>query len=284
MASRLPFSTAVSGMNRHSGEDTIMASPNFARAESAARDFQPLMHSQAITPYGLPVADHCVSGVLRKHDSCTPLSERTLESLEEISHTTAYPEGALIFVEGQNPRGVFILCQGRVKLMSTNRDGKTFIMKIAQPGEILGLQAIVTGSAHELTVETLQPSQFAFISRADFLLFLKQHADACLHVAQQLSNDCQSAYEVIRSIGLSQSVTEKLARLLLQWSVDGRMSEGALRLKLALTHEEIGQLIGTSRETVTRILGELKKRSVLELKGATLVIRNKAALERLVQA
>lgn len=261
-----------------------MASPNFARAESAVHDFQPFMHSRAITPYGLPVADHCVSGVLREHDFSAALSEHTLESLERISHTTAYPEGALIFVEGQVPRGVFILCQGRVKMMSTNRDGKTFIMKIAQSGEILGLQSIVTGGAHELTVETLQASQLAFISRADFLLFLKQHPDACLHMAQQLSNDCQSAYEVIRSIGLSQSVTEKLARLLLQWSVDGRMNAGAVHLKLALTHEEIGQLIGTSRETVTRILGDLKKRSVLELKGATLVIRNKAALERLVQA
>ena len=260
-----------------------MASPTLARAVSAIPEFHAATHNKALTPYGLPVADHCVGRVLRDH-SYAALSDRTLDTLERISHTTAFPEGSLIFVEGQSPRGVFILVQGRVKLMSTNRDGKTFIMKIAQPGEILGLQAIVTGSAYELTVETLQPSQLAFVSRADFLLFLKQHADACLHMAQQLSNDCQSAYEVIRSIGLSQSVTEKLARLLLQWSVDGRLSEGAIRLKLALTHEEIGQLIGTSRETVTRILGDLKKRCVLEVKGATLVIRNKAALERLVQA
>jgi CRP/FNR family transcriptional regulator, cyclic AMP receptor protein len=238
--------------------------------------------SVAHFPYGLPVADHCVSSVLREHDSA--LSEQTLEDLDRIAHLTTYPEEALVLVEGQAPRGVYVLCQGRVKLMSTNRDGKTFIMKIVQPGEILGLHAVVTGSDHELTVETLQPSQVAFISRSDFLLFLAKHGDACLHVAQQLSNDCQSAYEVIRSIGLSLSVSEKLARLLLQWAAEGRASGGEIRLKLALTHEEVAQLIGTTRETVTRILGELRKRGVLETKGATLVIRNKAALERLVPA
>jgi CRP/FNR family transcriptional regulator len=243
--------------------------------------FQPHANS---SPYGLPVVENCVSGVLRSSDGSFGLSEKTLEGLDRLQHATAYPEGALIFVEGQVPRGVFILCQGRVKLMATNRDGKTFIMKIAHPGEILGLHAAVTGSPYELTVETLQPSQLSFIGRADFLRFIKEHGDACLHVAQQLGNDCQAAYGVIRSIGLSHSVSEKLARLLLQWAADGRVSEGAIRLKLALTHEEMAQLIGTSRETVTRTLGELKKRKVLELNGSTLVIRNKAALEQLVQA
>jgi CRP/FNR family transcriptional regulator, cyclic AMP receptor protein len=241
-------------------------------------------HRASSSPYGLPVADNCVSGVLRSHDSFFALSEKTLEGLDRIQHATAYPEGALIFVEGQVPRGVYILCQGRAKLMATNREGKTFIMKIAQPGEILGLHAVVTGGPYELTVETLQPSQLAFIGRVDFLRFIKEHGDACLHVAQQLSNDCQAAYGVIRSIGLSHSVSEKLARLLLQWAVDGRECEGAIRMKLALTHEEVAQLIGTSRETVTRTLGELRKSKVLELSGSTLVILNKQALERLVQA
>ena len=244
----------------------------------------PFPQHASSSPYGLPVADNCVSGVLRSGDGSFGLSEKTLEGLDRLQHATAYPEGALIFVEGQVPRGVHILCQGRAKLMATNRGGKTFIMKIAQPGEILGLHAVVTGGPYELTVETLQPSQLAFIGRAEFLRFIKEHGDACLHVAQQLSNDCQAAYGVIRLIGLSHSVSEKLARLLLQWAVDGRVNDGVIRLKLALTHEEMAQLIGTSRETVTRTLGELKKRKVLELNGSTLVILNKAALEQLVQA
>ena len=236
------------------------------------------------SPYGLPVVDSCVNCKLRREGFSCALSKVSLEDQDRIKHVTAYPEGALIFVEGQMPRGVYLLCQGRAKLMATNSDGKTFIMKIAQPGEILGLHSAVSGKAYEVTVETLQPSQLAYISREDFLRFLKQHPDACLNAAQQLSNDCQAAYDVIRSIGLSHSVSEKLARLLLQLTADGRNIDGTIRVKLALTHEEMAQLIGTSRETVTRTLSEFKKQRVLELKGSTLVVRNKAALEKLVEA
>ena len=103
-----------------------------------------------------------------------------------------------------------------------------------------------------------------------------------MRAAEHLAQDCQSAYEVIRSIGLSHSVSEKLARLLLQWSTDARVVDGSIRLKIALTHEEMAQLIGTTRETVTRTLSEFKKQRVLELTGSTLLIRNKAALQRMV--
>jgi CRP/FNR family transcriptional regulator, cyclic AMP receptor protein len=237
--------------------------------------------SARLSPYGLPVGDHCVSSALRA-TGASSLCDASLAELDRIAIATAYPEGAVIIVEGQAPHGAYILCQGRVKLTTTSRDGKTLIMRIVQPGEILGLQSMVTGKPYELTVETLQASQLAFIHRAEFLRFMKEHADACLHVTRQLSNECQSAYEMVRSIGLSHSVSEKMARLLLQWSSDARVTDGSIRLKISLTHEEMAQLIGTSRETVTRTLGELKKQGVLALTGSTLLIRNRAALEGLV--
>ena len=235
------------------------------------------------SPYGLPVVDNCTKCKLRNADFACALSKDSLSGLDRVKHATAYPEGALLFVEGQTARGVYILCHGRAKLMATNRDGKTFIMKIVEPGEILGLHAVISGKPYELTVETLQPSQLAYIGREDFLVWLKEHGDACLQAATQLSKDCQSAYEVIRSIGLSHSVTEKLARLLLQWSSDAKVVEGEVRMKLALTHEELAQLIGTTRETVTRILGQFKKQAILEVRGSSLTIKNRAALEHLTE-
>jgi len=244
----------------------------------------PERRSPANSPYGLPIVDNCLACKLRQNNFFCGLSQASLEALDRIKHATCFPEGAMVFLEGQAPRGVYIVCQGRVKLLTTNADGKSLILKIAQPGEILGLHSVVTGLPHEVTVETLQPSQLAFVRREDFIRFLNEHGDACLRAAQHLARDCQSAYDVIRSIGLSHSVSEKLARLLLQWSTDGRVSNGAIHLKVALTHEEMAQLIGTTRETVTRTLSEFKKQHLLELTGSTLVIRNKTALERLVQS
>lgn len=237
--------------------------------------------AKANSPYGLPVVEDVRQFDLGTDSFFSGLSQKTLEELNRIKHTSSFPEGAIVLMEGQAARGVYIVCQGRVKLMTTNSDGKTLIVKIAEAGEVLGLQSVVTGKAYELTVETLQPSQLAYISCEQFLRFIKTHGDACLRATQHLSQDCQSAYDVIRSIGLCHSVPGKLARLLLQWRTDGKTNGGVVRMKMALTHEELAQLIGSSRETVTRILGDFKRRGVVELHGATLVIRDHSALEHL---
>ena len=260
-----------------------MASATIAVTRTSGPSFRYLADAQAKanSPYGLPIVEDMRDFNLGDHSFLAGLSSKTLDELNQIKHTSSYPEGAVVLMEGQAPRGVFVVCQGRVKLMTTNADGKTLIVKIAQPGEVLGLQAVVTGEAYELTAETLQPSQLAYISRENFLRFLRTHGDACLRATQHLSGDCHSAYEVIRSIGLCHSVAGKLARLLKQWSSEGRVSGGVVRMKMALTHEELAQLIGSSRETVTRILGDFKRRGVVELNGATMTIRNQAALETL---
>lgn len=236
------------------------------------------------SPYGLQITESCLICKLRHAGFFCDLPKPSLEDLERIKYASAYPQGAVLFVEGQSARGVYIVCSGRVKLSTTSRDGKTLILRIAQPGEVLGLHATVSGKPYELTAETLQPCQLDFVKREDFLRFLQNHAEACLHAAQHLSQNCQSAYEMIRSLGLSHSVSEKLARLLLEWASDGESTKDGIRIKVSLTHEEIAQLIGTSRETVTRVLSEFRDKEFAQLRGSTLLIRNRAGLERLIGA
>jgi CRP/FNR family transcriptional regulator len=233
------------------------------------------------TPYGLAAADNCSACGMKKENFFCRLSDRAMREWDRIKHVNSYPEGALLFMEGEEARGVYILCQGRVKLVTTNSEGKTFILKIAQPGQVFGLNSIVTGRPHEVTVETMQPCQFAYVGREEFLRFIKENGDACLRVVQQLGQECHSAYEVIRSLGLASSVSEKLAKFLIGWSADGRETGGALRVKLALTHEELAQLIGCSRESVTRTLSDFKRQRLVELNGSTLLVWNKPALETL---
>src|SRR6266571_4147604 len=128
------------------------------------------------------------------------LPESALQSFEVIKYATAYPKGAVLFVEGQAPRGIFVLCKGRVKLSICATDGKTLILKIAEPGEVLGLSATVSGKAYELTAETIDPCQVNFVKREDFLRFLKEHADACFKVAEH-SEKYNNACHEVRSLG-----------------------------------------------------------------------------------
>jgi CRP/FNR family cyclic AMP-dependent transcriptional regulator len=232
------------------------------------------------SPYGLPA--ECSACHLRPDNYFCALSQESLETFNQIKHSAIFPERAVIFIEGQAPRGIFMLCEGQAKLTTTSRDGKTFILRIAKAGEALGLHAVVTGNPYEVTVETMQPCRLNFVDREDFLRFLKEHGDACLHAAQQVSRECRDAYVVVRSIALSHSVSARVAKFLLELAAEGKVTDGAVRVKLMLTHEDIAQLTGTSRETISRILSEFRKKDIVELKGSTLTIHNKPELEQLV--
>lgn len=234
------------------------------------------------SPYGLP-AD-CHSCHQHPDNFFCALSHQSIEAFDQIKHATVFPEGAVIFMEGQPPRGIYMLCQGQAKLSTGSPRGKTFIVRIATRGEVLGLQETVAGTPYQLTAETMQPSQLSFVNREAFVRFLREHSDALLHTAQHISRECQEAYDVLRSIGLSHSAPWKVAKFLLTSATDERVANGVIHATLAMTHEEIAQLIGTSRETITRTLAQFRKRNIVELKGSTLLIHNKAALERMVRA
>jgi CRP/FNR family cyclic AMP-dependent transcriptional regulator len=232
-----------------------------------------------LSPYGLDIIESCLTCKTRTERLFCDLPGAALQAFESIKYATAYPKGAVLFVEGQAPRGIFVLCKGRVKLSICATDGKTLIVKIAEPGEVLGLSATVSGKPYELTAETIDPCQVNFVKRDDFLRFLREHSEACFKVAEQLSEKYNTACHEVRALGLSHSAGEKLAKLLLEWSSkNGEAAKTEPRLKLALTHEEIAQMIGTSRETVTRLFADMKKKQIVQTKGSTLIIRNKTAL------
>lgn len=170
------------------------------------------------TPYGLEIIENCLVCPHREERLFCNLPDVSVKAMTAITSSAAYPKGATLFVEGQPARGVFILCSGRVKLSTSSADGKTLILRIAEPGEVLGLPATVTGTAYELTADIIEPAQANFIGRTEFLNFLKEHGEAALRVAQQLGETYHSAIAEMRTIGLSHSASEKLARFLLEWT------------------------------------------------------------------
>jgi CRP/FNR family cyclic AMP-dependent transcriptional regulator len=240
----------------------------------------PIMQS----PYGLKIIESCISCPLRHDRLFCDLSPAGVEKLSKITSSATYPKGAILFVEGQASRGVFIICSGRVKLSCSSAEGKTVIVRVAELGELVGVPGTLTGKPYGVTAEVLEPTLANFIPRELFLRFLQEHGEAAVRVAQLLSELYQNAYEEIRSLGLSRSSAGKLAKFLLDWSNHHGQNAAENRLTITLTHEEIAQTIGASRETVTRLFSEFKKKQLVQVKGSTLVIRNRPALETLVGA
>lgn len=235
-------------------------------------------------PYGLNILDNCLTCAVREEHLFCNLSVHAAQHLNEIKSTAVYPKGAMLFIEGQQPRGVFLLCTGKAKLSTSSREGRTIITKLSEAGDVLGLNAVVSNRPYEVTAEMMEPGQANFIPRESLLQFLKEYGEVALRVAELLSRNYYTAYEEIRTLGLATSPSEKFAKLLLSWSTKATPNDGTTQVKLTLTHEEIAEIIGTTRETVSRLFSEFKKKQLLQLKGSTLVIRNRPALEKIVRS
>src|SRR5450631_3191399 len=228
------------------------------------------------SPYGLQIVENCVTCPHKESRLFCNLGPAAIQRLSEITASATYPKGVTLFVEGQPPRGVFILCTGHVKLSTSSADGRTLILRISEPGDLMGLPATISGRPYEVTADVIEPTQANFISRTDFLKFLSDHGEAAVRVAQELSETYQSAFAEMRTIGLSHSAGEKVARFILDWGANHKSENGSVKFKLTLTHEEIAQMIGASRETVTRVFADFKKKNLLQIKGSSVTIKSQS--------
>ncbi len=231
------------------------------------------------TPYGLDMIESCVGCKASRDGFFCRFSQKPLRSLDEVSHHTVMPGGAVLFVEGQKPRGVFILCSGTVRLSTISKEGKMLVLKQAAAGEVLGLSAALSGTNYEVTAESVTPCQLNFVGRQDLLNLLHNESEMGIRSALWLSREFQSTYRDIHGLVLARSSLGKLARLLLSSCAPSEPSSKEAPAGTDMTHEEMAQRIGTSRETVTRWLTELKKKKLIGSDGDTLFIRDYAGLE-----
>ena len=207
------------------------------------------------------------------------LRPNLLSELESISFPMQFAAGSILFAEGEQPRGVFHILDGQAKLSICSGDGKTFILRVAKAADVLGIPGALSGREYEVTAETLTPVRLAFIKRQSFLRFMKAHQEVCLAVAYQLTTMYNLACHEIRCLGLGHTANEKLAQLLLQWPLSP--GDRPSRIRFDFRHEDVAQMIGTSRETVSRVFADLKKKGIAELDSSTLHIRNRAVLKEM---
>jgi len=232
-------------------------------------------------PYGFDLNESCQDFKAGNDGFFRQMSQKAVKDFDAVKSTSAYPEGTVLFLETQDPRGIFVLAAGEVKLSISSREGKTLILHIAKPGEILGLMAVLSGKPYEVTAETVRPCQIAFVRRDDFRRFLAEHPEVLPALTRQLTSTYQAACTQLRTIGLSATAEERLARLLLEWCEGAEQTKVGTRVKVPLTHEEIAECIGSTRETVTRTLSQFKHRNLITAMGSTLVIANRVALENI---
>jgi len=205
-------------------------------------------------------------------------SDEELFDFASISERFSCPGTVLILEEGQKPANVLLLLEGRAKLSLNSIDGRRLIIGFASPGEILGLTSAVSGLPYEITAEAQFPCMISSLPRQSFLDFLLRSPIACQNVTRQLTLDYKRTLGQLRTLGLTSSAPAKLAKLLLDWCAESSRTLRGTQIQCSFTHEEIGELIGTTRETISRCMNDFKRRGLVAQRGAALLVPDCAAL------
>jgi len=198
------------------------------------------------------------------------------------SFNSLYGGGRVLFAEGEPARGVYILRSGLATVSISSSEGRVVMLRLAQPGDVLGVNSVLRGSAYDTTVKTLEPCRIEFISRAELIEVVKQNRSGAEVIVSLLSRELTELTERAKSLLLPQTVRGRLARLLLNLSNhNGSGASHTSTLDRRFTHEEIAQMICSSRETVTRLLATLRKQSVIQFTADSIVINDRSALEKI---
>jgi CRP/FNR family transcriptional regulator, cyclic AMP receptor protein len=179
----------------------------------------------------------------------------------------------MLFVQGEHPRGVHILCSGRARLTATSADGQTITLREVTQGEVLGLSSIISKSSHPAGAETLTACQVGFIPQLQLMGFLRTHADVSLHISEHLSMELHKAWEQTRLVTLLPTTQAKLARFILAWAAGhGREIGEGTDLPLQMTQDEIARSIGVSRESVSRALADLRGQQLIRVSRGHIIL------------
>jgi CRP/FNR family transcriptional regulator len=259
--------------------ETIMV---FAREAEAASQFNTPQYKPAVGFFHQPAQPGNGSSAC---PACTgyPFCSSMVKNREQATthrRGEVHPAKTVLFTQGEKALGVFVVRQGSVKLSMTSKKGRAVIVRVAHAGDILGLTSLLSGEPCMATAETLEPTELCFLERTQYLEFLSRNPEAALKIAQQASAGYEKACKHIAMLGLCQSVTERVAQFLLSWP-GARPNFPGRSTRLRLTHEEIAQMTGTSRETVTRTLIDFKKKGWAQVHSSSLVISDRPALEEL---
>lgn len=212
------------------------------------------------------------------------LTADALKDFESILQLKTYEGASEIFAESQSPKSAYLVVEGSVKISINSSDGRRLILRVASPGDVFGLSALVLNLPYDTTAETMHFCKIASIPKEEFLDFLVRHPESSQAAMRELSAEHVELCETLRILNLSSSVARKIARLLVNWSAAGDRVGDSARIKVFLTHEEIGEFVGASRESVSRTFAEFRQKRIIQLNGTTLTIPNMLALQHIAEA
>lgn len=207
------------------------------------------------------------------HRSFCDFPEELRTAFDGLKTTVAYHKHEVIFDEAARCHSVFAICEGNAKLVTSSREGRGLLLRLAGPGEMLGLAEAVLDAPYESAAIAVEPSILAVIPRDTFLRFISSYPEACVRLTVALSEQYRLAQREEKFLGFGEPSTVRLAHRLLEWAAErGETTADGMHIPLHMSHTELAQAIGATRETITRILGNLTQDGLIERRSDGIVI------------
>ena len=224
----------------------------------------------------------CAACANRRPGWFCSLGSAVLADLELATSTISLPAQAPLFTEGEEARCLYLICHGFLKLMVGHPGERRMIVRVAGPGSLLGLYAVLSHGVYETSAETLTPAQLRPVERDRFQGFLRIHKEAQMRAVSCICQEYRFALQDACRISLSETVAGRLGRLLLELSHQiGEQVDGEFRFPLLLTHEEVASMACTTRETVTRTLGQFRKEGWISIEDSLVTVHRPELLQTL---
>jgi CRP/FNR family transcriptional regulator len=226
----------------------------------------------------------CAACANRRPGWFCSLGSAVLADLELATSTISLPAQASLFTQGEDARCLYLICSGYLKLTAGRAEDRHMIVRVAGPGSMLVLYAVLSHGVYEVTAESLTPAQLRPVERERFLTFLRSHKEAQLRAVQCICQEYRFALQDACRIALAETVAARLARLLIELShqIGEHTEAGEYRFPLLLTHEEMASMTCTTRETVTRTLGQFRKDGWISIEDSILTLHSPDRLQSLL--
>lgn len=229
-----------------------------------------------------PKFNSCLTCGSRADSIFCDLDQPRLQELEAIQQKLIYPGGTVLFLEGERPRGVYCVCSGHIKLSIHSADGRAVTAGYASAGSLVGIRAVLSGAPHDLTAKTVEESQLSFMDREDFLGFLRRYGDVSLRLSEALGAELSESYEDLKNIALSSSYERLVSLLLRLCDKHGEPTSEGILIKLNLSQEELAEMAGMSRRTLSRAVQKLKRMRIIECDRRLMIIKDRSSLDKLL--
>ena len=210
------------------------------------------------------------------------LEAEELDRLYSLCNTERFAKGDYVFLECDQPRNLYVLVMGEVKLLKQTEDGRETIVEMAYPGEIFGEEAIFDGQPYPMTAQALDDVELLTITRTDFFTFLRDNPDLALEIITELGSRLREAQNTIRALAMER-VEWRIARVLLMLSRKAGIVEAdGVSIDLPLTRQDIADMAATTVETTIRVLSNFKKMGLVDTEKGKIILRDKKHLEEMV--